>query len=302
MKRRWQALLQQLTSTLRERVHLALTIMALHHQLAVLQRSATRPQFRPADRCLWVLFSLVWARWFEALEIAYADTVRRWRRQGSHQLLRREHGRRPGRPAIAAELRALIRRMSQENVLWGAPRIQGELAKLDVRVSRATIAKYMAQRPGPPSPTWRAFMRHHVYDLIASGAYADLARRLHASSVTMMSALQRWLCSWTTRGGQKSSRHDVVPCTRLRDTMSVPLIWSPDRMDRVRGPARSPPDPLSPDHHAPTPANVPIVVGTAYVCLASPPRGRWGVHRLFCRQGNRPTTGQARSVSRPVAA
>jgi putative transposase len=133
MKMLWQTLCQQLTSTLRERVHLALTTMALRHQLAVLQRSAKRPQFWPADRCLWVLFSMVWARWSEALEIVQADTVHRWRRQGFRQLVRWERGRkRPGRPAIAAEVRALIRRMSQENVLWGAPRIQGELVKLGV--------------------------------------------------------------------------------------------------------------------------------------------------------------------------
>jgi hypothetical protein len=286
-----------------ERVHLALETMALRHQLAVLARSATRPRCSPVDRCVWVLLSMVWSRWQEALTIVQPDTVRRWRRQGLRHHLQWWCGRkRPGRPAIAAERRALIRRMNEENVLWGAPRIQGELAKLGVRVSRTTIAKYMARRPGPPSPTWRAFMRHHVYDLIASGAYADLARRRHSSYVTVMSALQRWLSSWTMRGGQRSSRRDVVPCTRLSDPASVPLVWAPDIIDCVGVPARSPPDPQSPDHDAPTPANMPIVVATANVCLASPPRGWWGVHLLLHRQGNRPTTGQARGVSRPVAA
>jgi putative transposase len=192
MKRRWQTLLQQLTSTLRERVHLALTTMVLRHQLAVLQRSAKRPQFWPANRCLWVLLSIVWARWSEALEIVQADTVRRWRRQGFRQLVRWEHGRRrPGRPAIAAEMCALIRRMSQENVLWGAPRIQGELAKPGVSVSRTTIAKYMARRPSPPSPTWRTFLRCYGHDLVASGASAELTSRLHASSVKVMRGLRR---------------------------------------------------------------------------------------------------------------
>jgi hypothetical protein len=286
-----------------ERVHLALETMALRHQLAVLARSATRPQCSPVDRCVWVLLSTVWSRWQEALTIVQPDTVRRWRRQGWRHHLRWWRGRkRPGRPAIAAEIRALIRRVSQENVLWGAPRIQGELAKLGVRVSRTTIAKYMARRPGPPSPTWCAFMRDHVYDLIASGTYVDLARRLRAPYVTVMSALPHWLSSWTTRGGQRSSQRDVVSCTRLSDPASVPLVRSPDSIDRVGVPARSPPHPQLPDHDALTPANVPIVVGTAHVCLASPPLGRWGVHRLLHRQGNRPTTGRARSVSRPVAA
>ena len=71
---------------------------------------------------------------------------------------------------MASEMRALIRRMSQENVLWGAPRIHGELATLGVRVLRTTVAKSMARRPGPPSQTWRAFLRNHTRDLTARGA------------------------------------------------------------------------------------------------------------------------------------
>jgi hypothetical protein len=201
--------------------------MALHHQLAVLARSATRPQCSPVDRYVWVLLSTVWSRWQEALAIVHPDTVRRWRRQGWRHHLRWWRGReRPGRPAIAAEIRAFIRRVSQENVLWGAPHIQGELAKLGVRVSRTTIAKYMARRPGPPSPTWRTFLRCYGHDLVASRASAELTRRLHASSVKVMRALRRWLSSWTTRGGQRSSRRDVVPYTRLRETMSMPLVWA----------------------------------------------------------------------------
>jgi hypothetical protein len=92
-----------------ERLHLALETMALRHQLAVLARSATRPQCSPVDRCVWVLWSTVWSRWQEALTIVQPDTVRRWRRQGWRHHLGWWRGRkRPGRPAIAAEIRALI--------------------------------------------------------------------------------------------------------------------------------------------------------------------------------------------------
>jgi hypothetical protein len=303
MKTRWQTLFQKLTAALLDRLDLVLAIMALRHQLAVLERSGKRPHFSPADRCFWVLLSMVWARWITALAIVHAETVRRWTRQGMrHYLASQRRWQRPGRPALAAETRTLIRRISQENRLWGAPRLHGELAKLGVGLSRTTVAKYMARHPRLPSPTWRTFMRHHVYDLIARGAYADLARRLHISCVKVTSALPRWLSSWTTRGGQRSSRRDVVPCTRLSDPASVPLVWAPDILDRVGVPARSPPDSQSPDHDALAPANVPIAVGTANVCLASPPLGYWGVHLLLHRQGNRPITGQARGVSRQVAA
>ena len=67
-----------------------------------------------------------------------------------------------GRPEIETDLRALIRRMSIENPLWGAPRIHGELLKLGFEVAQSTVAKYMVKRPGPPSQGWRTFLRNHV--------------------------------------------------------------------------------------------------------------------------------------------
>lgn len=113
-------------------------------------------------------------------------------------------------------------------------------------------------------------MRHHVYDLIARGADADLARRLYTSSAKVMSALSRWLSSWMTRGRQRSSRRDVVSCPPQSAPASVLFVWAPDILDRVGVPARSPPDFQSPDHDVPVSANVPRAVGTAHVCLASP--------------------------------
>jgi hypothetical protein len=270
MKSLWQTLFRRLTSTLRERVHLTLTTMALHHQLAVWQRSAKRPQCWPADRCLWVLFSMVWARWPEALEIVQADTVRRWHRQGFRQLMRWEYGRkRPGRPAIAAEIRTLIRRMSRENVLWGAPRIQGELAKLGIRVSRTTVAKYMDRRRGPPSPTWRTFLRHHADAVVSGRACAELARRLHALSSRAIRALHWWLASWTTSAAQRSTWWDVVSLTPLSAPTSVPNIQALGIVDRIRVPEQSPPNPLRPGYHDPIFIDVPRAIEAAPVHLAA---------------------------------
>jgi hypothetical protein len=303
MKKLWQALFHKLTTALRDRLELVLTVMALRHQLAVLERSGKRPHFSPADRCFWVLLSTIWARWSTVLTIVHADTVRRWTRQGvRYHLAWQRRRQRPGRPALAAETRMLIRRISRENRLWGAPRLHGELTKLGICLSRTTVAKYMARRPRIPSPTWRTFMRHHVYNLIASGADVDLARRLYTSYVKVMSTLPRWLSSWTTQGGQRPSRRDVVSCPQRSDPASVPFVWAPDLLDRIGVPARSPPDFQSSDHDVPAPASVPRAGGTAHVCLASPPIGCWGVHLFLHRQGNRSTTGQARGVSRPVAA
>src|SRR5438552_3814851 len=72
-----------------------------------------------------------------------------------------------GRPRIAADLRALIRQMSAENPLWGAPRIHGELLKLGFEVAQSSVAKYMVKRCGPPSQGWRTFLRNHAPDIAA---------------------------------------------------------------------------------------------------------------------------------------
>ena len=74
---------------------------------------------------------------------------------------------RGGRPRIEIELRALIRQMSTENQLWGAPRIHGELLKLGFSVAQSTLAKYMVKRRGPPSQGWRTFLRNHAPDIAA---------------------------------------------------------------------------------------------------------------------------------------
>jgi hypothetical protein len=68
---------------------------------------------------------------------------------------------------VSAELRALIRRISLEIPLWGAPRIHGELLKLGYDVCESTIAKYMMRLAGPPSQTWLTFIRNHMIEIIA---------------------------------------------------------------------------------------------------------------------------------------
>jgi hypothetical protein len=70
-----------------------------------------------------------------------------------------------GRPALASDLRALIRQMREANPLWGAPHIFGELQKLGIEVSQATVAKYLGRRGGPPSQSWRTFLTNHVSQL-----------------------------------------------------------------------------------------------------------------------------------------
>ena len=69
---------------------------------------------------------------------------------------------------MSADLRTLIRTMAQANPRWGAPRIHGELLKLGMEVSQATVAKYMWRQRQPPSQTWRTFLDNHIGQIVAA--------------------------------------------------------------------------------------------------------------------------------------
>jgi hypothetical protein len=285
MKRLWQPLFQQLTSTLRARVPRALTTMTPRHQRAVLQRPAKRPQCRPADRCLWVLCSLVWARWPEAPAIVHADTVRRWRRQGRRQLVPWERGRRrPGRPAIASETRALIRRLSRANLFWGAPRLHGELARLGITGSRTTVATYTARRPGPPS--WRTCIRHHAGDLIASVASTECFSRWRALAVTALHTRPRWLeaaVAGELRGASWRSWRATVTSLQPSDPACAPAVWSLGRGECISVGERGPPDTRLARPGDAVAAGLSTHWGAISVGRGSASARRWGVYLYACR-------------------
>jgi putative transposase len=93
-------------------------LLALRHQLAVLRRTAPRPHLRRSDRLFWVLLSRLWSGWTDAVSVVQPATVIRWQRSGFKLFWTwKSHRNRPGRPAVALEVRALIRRMSTANPL-----------------------------------------------------------------------------------------------------------------------------------------------------------------------------------------
>jgi hypothetical protein len=161
-------LFRTLTSSLATHRKLALENLALRQQLVVLQRSVKRPRLKTTDRVFWVLLSRTWSDWANTLTLVKPDTVVRWHRKGfklywTWTSRRKGHG----RPAVPAEIRQLIRRISQANSLWGAPRIHGELLKLGIEISQAAVSNYMVRHRKPTSPPWRAFLDNHVKDLVS---------------------------------------------------------------------------------------------------------------------------------------
>ena len=116
------------------RVKLMAEILALRQQLAILNRTAKRPSLRFQDRLFWVTLAKCWQDWRSALLIFKPETVIKWHRQGFRLYWRwKSKTGRQGRPRINAEIRELIRRIPQENPLWGTPRIQSDLASSGLR-------------------------------------------------------------------------------------------------------------------------------------------------------------------------
>ena len=163
------SVLAMLGGVMRSRAALHLEVLALRHQLQVLQRSKPRRlRLGRADRWLWAWLSATWSDWRTALVIVKPDTVVAWHRHGVRLLWAWKSRRRNGQPPVPTDLRNLIRTMSKENSLWGAPRIHGELLKLGFAVSQATVAKYMARSTAPPSQSWRTFLANHVHQIAAA--------------------------------------------------------------------------------------------------------------------------------------
>ncbi len=157
-------LLESVLSNFRSRAALRLEVIALRHRLEVLQRTRpARVKLTRPDRILWLLLYRLRPRCLDAVVIVKPETVIAWHHKGFRAFWAwRSRPRRRGRPPVPAEVKTLIRRMTRENPLWGAPRVHGELLKLGIEISQATVSKYMVRHPKPPSQTWRTLLGNHV--------------------------------------------------------------------------------------------------------------------------------------------
>ena len=141
------------SGAVKSRATLQLENLALRHQLGVLRRAVKRPKLTSADRLLWTWLCEVWSDWRSALVIVKPETVIGWHRKGFRLFwTRKVRHCQPGRPPVSKEIRQLIRKMSRENPLWGAPRIHGELLKLGIEVSQTTVGRIPAVAAQSPLP------------------------------------------------------------------------------------------------------------------------------------------------------
>ena len=157
-----------LASPFKSRSRLEAENATLRHQLIVLRRKVPgRVRLKNSDRWFLVQLYRSFPSILQVVTIIRPETLVRWHRAGFRGYWRWKSRARGGRPQIASDLRALIKQMSIENPLWGAPRIHGELLKLGFEVAQSSVAKYMVKRRGPPSQGWRTFLRNHAPDIAA---------------------------------------------------------------------------------------------------------------------------------------
>jgi transposase InsO family protein len=227
----------------RSRAALQFEILALRHQLGVLQRSVKRPKLTAADRFLWAWLSAAWEDWQPSAAIMKPATVIGWHRKGFRLFwtwrIRRGN---PGRPAVPVDLRTLIRAMSRDNPLWGAPRIHGELLKLGIALGESSVSKYMVRHRKPPSQTWRTFLDNHVKTMVSVDFFTVPTIRLQVLYVFLVLAHDRRrilhfavtahpTAEWTAQQLREAFPWDTAPRYLLRDR---DRIFGKDVVDQIK--------------------------------------------------------------------
>src|SRR5882672_11350587 len=225
----WCFILAVLASPFKSKTRLEAENAALRHQLIVLRRKMKgRAQLTNNDR--WFFIQMY--RWFpsilEVFVIIRPETLVHWHRAGFRRYWRWKSRSPGGRPQIATDLRALIRRMSIENPLWGAPRIHGELLKLGFAVAQSSVAKNMVKRRGPPSQGWCTFLHNHAPDIAAMDLfvvptigfkllYAFVIVRLNRRDLVWINVTTNPNAEWVARQITEALPWNEAPRYMLRD-------------------------------------------------------------------------------------
>jgi len=218
------------TDLIRRRHDLLLENAFLRQQLIVLGRTAKRPTFTPWDRGLLVLLASRLRTWAGALLIVQPETMLRWHRQGFRLFWRRKSAPRARHSPFAPATIDLIKPMARDNRLWGAERIRGELLKLDIRVSKRTIQKYMRAVPRTRTPghEWATFLRNHapeiwacdflqVTDLLFRPLFAFFLVEHGSRRVVHVGVTRHPTDAWVTQQLREATPYEVRPRFLLRD-------------------------------------------------------------------------------------
>ncbi len=178
-------MLQLLHLSHSEHEELAIEVVMLRHEVAVLRRQVARPALRPADRALLAGLSRLLSGARRRRFFVQPETLLRWHRD----LVRRRwtYPRRPGRPSIPVDTVQIVLRLAKENPTWGYRRIHGELATMGMRLAPSSVWGILRRQGIEPSPirigpTWAEFLRAQASSMLACDFFTVdtvLLRRLY---------------------------------------------------------------------------------------------------------------------------
>jgi len=202
----------------------------LRHQLIILRRQIKRPVYRKTDRVLLVFLARMVRTWKQALFIVQPETLLRWHRELFRVFWKHKSKARSSKPRLSHETIGLIREMAANNRLWGAERIRGELLKLDIRVSKRSIQKYMKQiRPKrAPGQSWKTFLRNHaaetwacdflqVTDLFFRSLYAFFIIELKSRKIIHVNVTRSPTDPWVAQQLREATPYGQTPKYLIRD-------------------------------------------------------------------------------------
>lgn len=152
----------------KSRTQLQLEIVFLRKQLEILARTSRKPRMRPSDRFFFGILTAIFSSWKSTLLIIKPETVLRWHRQGFRLYWRWKSRSALGRPKIPQEQINLIKQIANENPLWGAPRIHGEMLKLGFDMSESTVLRYLPEKPKRTTGQhWKTFLKNHSAEIVS---------------------------------------------------------------------------------------------------------------------------------------
>jgi len=259
-------LLEILIVRSRSKARLEAEVLALRHQLRVLERQVGRPRWQPADRLLLTAISRFLPRPDWQSLLPSPQTLLRWHRE----LVRRKwaaYRRRPRRQRPApSELHQLILKLARENERWGYRRIAGELLKLGHRCSHLTVRKVLRRHNLPPAPrrgqrSWREFVRQHADQMLACDFFfVDTvwttrlyvfffieigSRRVHLAGCTY-SPSNQWVVqqarnlAWELQEGELGTKRFLLRDRDTKFTAAFDEVFRSEAVEVIRLPFRAP--------------------------------------------------------------
>jgi putative transposase len=202
----------------------------LRHQLMILRRQVKHPVYLKTDRLLLVVLARMVRTWKQALFLVQPETLLRWHRELFRLFWKHKSKARSSKPRLSCETITLIQEMAANNRLWGAERIRGELLKLDIRVSKRTIQKYMKQvRPKRArGQSWKTFLRNHtaevwacdflqVTDLFFRPLFAFFIIELQSRKVIHVNVTRSPTDPWVAQQLREATPYGQTPTYLIRD-------------------------------------------------------------------------------------